>query len=147
MIRRPPRSTLFPYTTLFRSAPDADPTERGGVVHRGPAPASVHLQEGTPHHGAGAEHLVPAVRPQSPDLRAQHLQGAGGGLPGADPPGVSHGADPVARGDRRSEVTKTGRPKRFRTPRCTWDSASPSVVPAAARGAGRRGTPRRWHPS
>src|SRR3712207_7126896 len=24
MIRRPPRSTLFPYTTLFRSAGDAD---------------------------------------------------------------------------------------------------------------------------
>src|SRR3712207_4916214 len=24
MIRRPPRSTLFPYTTLFRSMPDAD---------------------------------------------------------------------------------------------------------------------------
>src|SRR2546429_6298879 len=24
MIRRPPRSTLFPYTTLFRSAPSAD---------------------------------------------------------------------------------------------------------------------------
>src|SRR5438552_5592789 len=23
MIRRPPRSTLFPYTTLFRSAPDS----------------------------------------------------------------------------------------------------------------------------
>src|SRR5260370_26315729 len=27
MIRRPPRSTLFPYTTLFRSEPDA-PVER-----------------------------------------------------------------------------------------------------------------------
>src|SRR2546426_10871368 len=25
MIRRPPRSTLFPYTTLFRSLPDPDP--------------------------------------------------------------------------------------------------------------------------
>src|SRR5438477_12860407 len=25
MIRRPPRSTLFPYTTLFRSRPDARP--------------------------------------------------------------------------------------------------------------------------
>src|SRR5689334_23807955 len=25
MIRRPPRSTLFPYTTLFRSAPDPGP--------------------------------------------------------------------------------------------------------------------------
>jgi len=24
MIRRPPRSTLFPYTTLFRSAPDSE---------------------------------------------------------------------------------------------------------------------------
>src|SRR3989441_6121963 len=29
MIRRPPRSTLFPYTTLFRSEPD--PTRRRGV--------------------------------------------------------------------------------------------------------------------
>src|SRR3712207_9248972 len=30
MIRRPPRSTLFPYTTLFRSAmPDAGPEARG----------------------------------------------------------------------------------------------------------------------
>src|SRR5580765_8856017 len=32
MIRRPPRSTLFPYTTLFRSAPtltgEADPPRR-----------------------------------------------------------------------------------------------------------------------
>src|SRR2546430_5032755 len=26
MIRRPPRSTLFPYTTLFRSSLDGDPT-------------------------------------------------------------------------------------------------------------------------
>src|SRR2546425_7893692 len=28
MIRRPPRSTLFPYTTLFRSSPAAAPTSR-----------------------------------------------------------------------------------------------------------------------
>src|SRR3989454_1851295 len=27
MIRRPPRSTLFPYTTLFRSQADARPTD------------------------------------------------------------------------------------------------------------------------
>src|SRR3712207_8622574 len=31
MIRRPPRSTLFPYTTLFRSVPRARPV--GHVVH------------------------------------------------------------------------------------------------------------------
>src|SRR2546430_12696019 len=29
MIRRPPRSTLFPYTTLFRSLEDATPSGRG----------------------------------------------------------------------------------------------------------------------
>src|SRR3989475_10225388 len=34
MIRRPPRSTLFPYTTLFRSLPDE---LRGGWGHRGAA--------------------------------------------------------------------------------------------------------------
>src|SRR5258705_1221598 len=28
MIRRPPRSTLFPYTTLFRSTPPLPPTSR-----------------------------------------------------------------------------------------------------------------------
>src|SRR5260221_5452595 len=30
MIRRPPRSTLFPYTTLFRSALGAQPSSGGG---------------------------------------------------------------------------------------------------------------------
>src|SRR3712207_7267191 len=34
MIRRPPRSTLFPYTTLFRSGPDRQPR-----AHRAPAHA------------------------------------------------------------------------------------------------------------
>src|SRR2546430_2789571 len=32
MIRRPPRSTLFPYTTLFRS-PDAKTIRAYGVIH------------------------------------------------------------------------------------------------------------------
>src|SRR5256885_10794381 len=40
MIRRPPRSTLFPYTTLFRSLfddeipPDAGPSGTGGITGR-----------------------------------------------------------------------------------------------------------------
>src|SRR5258706_6499939 len=36
MIRRPPRSTLFPYTTLFRSVTDAAPVDlmRGGAKPR-----------------------------------------------------------------------------------------------------------------
>src|SRR5688572_32104424 len=40
MIRRPPRSTLFPYTTLFRSSPRADrnkaPRRGGRRSRRGP---------------------------------------------------------------------------------------------------------------
>src|SRR2546427_5791626 len=32
MIRRPPRSTLFPYTTLFRSASTPDGSDRGRAV-------------------------------------------------------------------------------------------------------------------
>src|SRR5260370_2901442 len=38
MIRRPPRSTLFPYTTLFRSLPSAREQEAGDpdrVLHPG----------------------------------------------------------------------------------------------------------------
>src|SRR2546422_3110975 len=34
MIRRPPRSTLFPYTTLFRSFEDVGRVEDCGAVHR-----------------------------------------------------------------------------------------------------------------
>src|SRR2546425_7724653 len=36
MIRRPPRSTLFPYATLFRSAPPAALRERLGPLRRAP---------------------------------------------------------------------------------------------------------------
>src|SRR3712207_8896577 len=35
MIRRPPRSTLFPYTTLFRSQPGADPVRKVSIIPRG----------------------------------------------------------------------------------------------------------------
>src|SRR2546430_13595663 len=47
MIRRPPRSTLFPYTTLFRSEPDQGRLDRGPLRHlRGGDP---------PGHGAEAD--------------------------------------------------------------------------------------------
>src|SRR2546430_9319102 len=43
MIRRPPRSTLFPYTTLFRSEPQV--VARAGDDHRGDAEG---LERGEP---------------------------------------------------------------------------------------------------
>src|SRR6476659_10884835 len=39
MIRRPPRSTLFPYTTLFRSCARAGPASRNRPDTRPSAPA------------------------------------------------------------------------------------------------------------
>src|SRR3712207_7065840 len=60
MIRRPPRSTLFPYTTLFRS-------------HRDPAAADLRHAPGQRHHHAllhllggavwGRHHLHPVQHP------------------------------------------------------------------------------------
>src|SRR2546430_13335498 len=46
MIRRPPRSTLFPYTTLFRSLPrrPARSTPRGCVRPQNPAPILFQLK-------------------------------------------------------------------------------------------------------
>src|SRR3712207_6922720 len=46
MIRRPPRSTLFPYTTLFRSFDVPDGVSDGdGLVRRGPCPAQGFLED------------------------------------------------------------------------------------------------------
>src|SRR3712207_8309002 len=55
MIRRPPRSTLFPYTTLFRSA--SDPTTGQGIV------AFVILRgDAAEQYGDSGEDLVQTLR-------------------------------------------------------------------------------------
>src|SRR3712207_8280674 len=61
MIRRPPRSTLFPYTTLFRSGRLADGQVRDGATHEiAVAPEAVEAQLGivTPPRGLGGEDLL-----------------------------------------------------------------------------------------
>src|SRR2546430_6037997 len=62
MIRRPPRSTLFPYTTLFRSI----------LV-----PQLVHLGEAAP--ADQALHLVLGAERAGETLRGGHGGGGGGG--------------------------------------------------------------------
>src|SRR6266508_6016506 len=52
MIRRPPRSTLFPYTTLYRSQDLAGALDRRGV---GP-PLRAHLARRCPRRGRSEEH-------------------------------------------------------------------------------------------
>src|SRR3712207_9262766 len=59
MIRRPPRSTLFPYTTLFRSELGLDPTDVAGVDEEDPLlPLAGH---------AGAEDEGEETRDEQPD--------------------------------------------------------------------------------
>src|SRR3712207_8293487 len=53
MMRRPPRSTLFPYTTLFRS--DGARHAGGDTCRAAIRAAAVHEQE-VAHVDAGAEH-------------------------------------------------------------------------------------------
>src|SRR2546422_3111320 len=50
MIRRPPRSTLFPYTTLFRSRPEGGD---GGESRRRPAPPRLESSSGGDRRGGG----------------------------------------------------------------------------------------------
>src|SRR3712207_9414925 len=73
MIRRPPRSTLFPYTTLFRSPGDPDrpvaqrderAAPRRAAHHRGQARAGP--APGAAARPAAAAPRLPAGRPQDP---------------------------------------------------------------------------------
>src|SRR2546426_7450511 len=73
MIRRPPRSTLFPYTTLFRSRQPARGRHVGGggtdppLPDQGPGGAPVHLPaELRPLHAHGPDR-------KSTRLNSSHL--------------------------------------------------------------------------
>src|SRR3712207_8233377 len=78
MIRRPPRSTLFPYTTLFRSLPG----RRRPPPHRtqpSPAGRSHHQRLGRPlpHLTLSAEsgtgrRLTPLILPLRPHRSEEH---------------------------------------------------------------------------
>src|SRR2546430_11679463 len=66
MIRRPPRSTLFPYTTLFRSLArerEELPPRRLRVPARQPEPGRADRRRGKrqPEHDRGARHRRPDV--------------------------------------------------------------------------------------
>src|SRR3712207_8862685 len=67
MIRRPPRSTLFPYTTLFRSRHDA------AVIGR-PQAAGRAVARLVADHG-GAAHRYPGPREHVVDARGERRRG------------------------------------------------------------------------
>src|SRR3712207_7041458 len=73
MIRRPPRSTLFPYTTLFRSGRAVRAAGRGVAARKGhepdaPLPGHVQLAERAAADGEGG-------RARSEHARRRHDHG------------------------------------------------------------------------
>src|SRR3989442_2263246 len=64
MIRRPPRSTLFPYTTLFRSRAGRDHVAARWILGPGRRLCAVRLAHHRPGVGRGGE---PGLGPQSSD--------------------------------------------------------------------------------
>src|SRR3712207_8510845 len=72
MIRRPPRSTLFPYTTLFRSV--AMPVMPGGVARREAPFRDAHLVGFDPQQSFGLRHalLLLAQDRKSTRLNSSH---------------------------------------------------------------------------
>src|SRR3712207_8277352 len=73
MIRRPPRSTLFPYTTLFRSRPGDDVRLRDARDRRADAAADLARAPARPAAGRRAPRRpdpLPAARRQDAGLGA-----------------------------------------------------------------------------
>src|SRR3712207_8854461 len=62
MIRRPPRSTLFPYTTLFRSA-DESFSKAFSTSSRNGVPASDSTSERLKYSAHSSDSVRPADRP------------------------------------------------------------------------------------
>src|SRR5258705_6846964 len=73
MIRRPPRSTLFPYTTLFRSR--AGNPDRGDIADEGGAAVLVQVADvvGGMAGGVGDAHPAHRLDRKSTRLNSSHL--------------------------------------------------------------------------
>src|SRR5258708_15266205 len=67
MIRRPPRSTLFPYTTLFRSLSDSHPSSSRCNCIRHRNPASYPIASNRPFHQTAERSEEHTSELQSPD--------------------------------------------------------------------------------
>src|SRR2546422_2190707 len=80
MIRRPPRSTLFPYTTLFRSSqprraeevPFQEQVDEPGWEHH--RPVGEHVRLGEIPADEGRDQVAPAAGPRRSEEHTSELQ-------------------------------------------------------------------------
>src|SRR5256885_7052109 len=74
MIRRPPRSTLFPYTTLFRSAGEKNSTAHRSAGHQGEQPDDqLEVAASSRDRGIGELKSWPPRDRKSTRLNSSHL--------------------------------------------------------------------------
>src|SRR5256885_6304462 len=74
MIRRPPRSTLFPYTTLFRStAARLGPPVRRRVRHREPPPHRGRAHRRADRRASRQRRAAAGIDRKSTRLNSSHL--------------------------------------------------------------------------
>src|SRR2546429_8602841 len=99
MIRRPPRSTLFPYTTLFRSR-----------VEPGIPGVEVGLED---LHALARDHRASDTADQFFTLSGEHDPGDHFDPTGAGQVSLRHAASRLGRGDRQSTPLK---PRHGNTP-------------------------------
>src|SRR5256885_15950124 len=125
MIRRPPRSTLFPYTTLFRShaARDGEPGARVVLLFGVPRPAPTLARDRR-------------VRPGAARGFSRAPSGRGKALPVADTRlDAAHG--PADRGSAQA------RPRVARAARAPGGGPGPGRATGGERAAAARARPRR----
>src|SRR3712207_3448610 len=106
MIRRPPRSTLFPYTTLFRSRPAGRPAVR-------------RRRAWSPGASEGSVRGVATLPVGAPPPRQRHRARGRYGVPVGDERGVHHSPS-------------GNRPASRRTARCCSALTAPSFLPMTA---------------
>src|SRR2546422_7937965 len=96
MIRRPPRSTLFPYTTLFRSEHEEGPAVGDSEAHRSVRGVEERgVQAGRSPEGPGRRPGVGvpgAAAGGMAELEPRHRAGAAAGLLDGHPEGAVEGA-------------------------------------------------------
>src|SRR5256886_15651466 len=112
MIRRPPRSTLFPYTTLFRSAPGRGVRGAGRhVAVRGPLAADPGDQPGSPAVARRVRHERGAVAGTDPGAaqRTEHVPGGRAVLPAGRRRRTRGHAHPRQRGHGLRDLPPAGR--------------------------------------
>src|SRR3712207_8231872 len=74
MIRRPPRSPPFPYTTLFRSIAAGEPVRRGVVAPLGATQECDELNEPEDHHERAHHDQHEPAEPRRSEEHTSELQ-------------------------------------------------------------------------